>query len=66
MKQKILLLFFLPALLIYGNAKANESEPNDTKAQANTLALNGSQSGAIGTSTDVDWYKVTTNMDGKL
>ena len=66
MKQKFLLIFLLIASLVSTKAKANESEPNDTRAQANTLALNGSQSGAIGTATDVDWYKVITNSDGRI
>ncbi len=66
MKQKILLLCFISTLLLLGKAKANESEPNDTKAQANTLPLNGNQTGAIGTNTDVDWYKLTTNGDGRI
>ena len=43
-----------------------ETEPNDTKAQANKLNLNGSNSGAIGSSTDIDWWKVATTADGKL
>ena len=46
--------------------KAAETEPNNTKAQANTLALNGNNTGAIGTTTDIDWWKITTNADGKL
>ena len=33
---------------------------------ANMLALNGSNTGAIGTATDVDWYKLVTNSDGKI
>ncbi len=66
MKQRILLLTLLCFGFLYNTSKANESEPNDTKAQANTLALNGSNSGTIGSSTDVDWFKVTTNGDGKL
>ena len=66
MKQKILLILLLCSSLIYSKAKANETEPNNTKAQANTLTLNGSNSGTIGTATDVDWYKVTTNADGKI
>ncbi len=66
MKQKVLLLCLLSSFLFYGNAKANESEPNDTRAQANTLALNGSNSGKIDPAGDQDWWKVTTNADGKL
>ncbi len=66
MKQKLLLITLLCCGFMYNSVKANETEPNDTKAQANTLSLNGSNSGTIGTATDVDWFKVTTNGDGKL
>ncbi len=66
MKQKLLLFTLLCCGFIYNTAKANETEPNDTKAQANTLALNGSNAGTIGSATDVDWYKVTTNGDGRI
>ncbi|HEX5155262.1 MAG TPA: pre-peptidase C-terminal domain-containing protein [Parafilimonas sp.] len=66
MKKRILLIAFLSVLCAWSVANAAESEPNDTKAQANTLALNGNNSGAIGTSTDQDWWKVTTTGDGKL
>ena len=48
------------------NVLAAESEPNNTRAAANTLALNGSNSGSIGTAGDEDWWSVTTNADGKL
>ncbi|MBV9963154.1 MAG: PPC domain-containing protein, partial [Parafilimonas sp.] len=65
MKQKILLLLLL-ASVFFSNAKANESEPNDTRAQANTLPLNGNNSGDINPSADVDWFKVTTTSDGQL
>jgi chitinase len=65
MKQKILLMFLLSGMF-YTTVKANESEPNDTRNTANTLALNGSNSGVIGTATDVDWYKLVTNSDGKI
>jgi hypothetical protein len=53
-------------MFIFGKAEANESEPNNTKATANTLALNGSNSGAINPAGDQDWWKVTTNGDGQL
>ena len=66
MKQKFLLFFLLTASLFMSKAKANETEPNNSPAQASTLALNGSNSGIIGSSTDVDWYKVTTTADGRL
>ncbi|CAN5744991.1 hypothetical protein BH10BAC2_BH10BAC2_43870 [soil metagenome] len=52
--------------LIWNAAKAAETEPNNTKAQANTLALNGSNTGAIGATGDEDWWSVTTTGDGKL
>ncbi|MFZ1800129.1 MAG: T9SS type A sorting domain-containing protein [Chitinophagaceae bacterium] len=64
MKTKILL--FLLCGFIFQNSFANETEPNDTRDQANTLALNGSNTGAINVAGDVDWWKVTTNADGKL
>ncbi len=66
MKHKILPILLLFSVLICIKAKANETEPNDTKAQANTLALNGNNTGSIGTATDVDWWKVTITGDGKL
>lgn len=64
MKKSILLivLFFCA----WYAATAAETEPNNTPAQANTLALNGNNSGAISTTTDIDWFKVTTNADGQL
>ncbi|MEO8116344.1 MAG: T9SS type A sorting domain-containing protein, partial [Bacteroidota bacterium] len=43
-----------------------ESEPNNTKATANTLNVNGSNSGAINVSGDEDWFAITTTQDGKL
>jgi len=63
-RSKILLTLFslLTASLLY----AAETEPNNNRAQANTLALNGSNTGAISVSGDEDWWKVTTNADGKL
>ena len=45
---------------------AAESEPNNTVADADSIALNGSHTGAINTSGDVDWYKLITTADGKL
>ncbi|MBX7109855.1 MAG: T9SS type A sorting domain-containing protein [Chitinophagales bacterium] len=64
MKSTITLLSILSCVLWF-SAYA-ETEPNDTKAQANKLTLNSSNSGAIGSSSDVDWWKVATTADGKL
>ncbi|HEX5151002.1 MAG TPA: T9SS type A sorting domain-containing protein [Parafilimonas sp.] len=61
---KILLTLILTLFAI--KMYAAESEPNNTKAQANTLALNGNNTGAINISGDEDWWKVTTNADGEL
>lgn len=66
MKKTLLLFTLFTCTLAWNTAKAGETEPNDDRATANTLALNGSNTGAIGTSTDVDWWKVTTTGDGKL
>ncbi|HRH49494.1 MAG TPA: pre-peptidase C-terminal domain-containing protein, partial [Panacibacter sp.] len=66
MRQKFLLLAMLTCSLAWNSAKAAETEPNNTKATANTLTLNGSNTGAIGAATDEDWWAVTTTGDGKL
>ena len=64
MKQTLLLVFlFAGAFSIRVKA---ETEPNDTKSQANVLPLKGSISGGIYPSTDADWFSVTTTSDGKL
>ena len=49
----------------------NDAEPNDTKTQADVLALNGSTTGHINYYYNhhrdtLDMYKVTTNTDGLL
>jgi hypothetical protein len=66
MKQKILLLAVLVCNLTANIATAAETEPNNTRASANTLALNGSNTGAVDPGGDQDWWQVTTNADGKL
>lgn len=66
MKSKILLSLFIFCGFLSLTAKAYETEPNNTRAQANTLALNGTNSGKIGVSGDEDWWKVTTTGDGRL
>src|SRR4029453_14060280 len=65
MKTKIL-LFSMLCSMFYVAAYSAESEPNNTKAQANTLALNGSNSGGTSPAGDADWWKITTNKDGML
>ena len=59
----LLLAFFLLAMQ---QLKAAETEPNNSKAEATILPLNGNQTGAINVSGDEDWYKLTTNADGKI
>lgn len=66
MKTKNILLAMLFCLLWMANSYATETEPNDTKGTANKLNLNNSNTGAIGSATDVDWWKVTTTADGRL
>ncbi len=65
MKTRFLLFLVSSLFLLFNRANAAETEPNNTPATANTLALNGSNSGAI-TASDVDWYKITTTADGAL
>ncbi len=44
-----------------------ETEPNNTPETATLLQVNGSNSGALSISTDVqDWWKLTIPSDGKL
>ncbi len=50
---------------------ANDVEPNNTKATAQTLALNGSTTGHINyyynnSRDSSDWFKIVTNVDGDL
>ena len=53
------------------NPLANDTEPNDTPATAQTIALNATVTGHIGyysggTSDRYDYFKVTTTADGDL
>ena len=66
MKQTILQITAVFFLLTGFEAKAQESEPNDNFTQANILALNGSNSGAMNVAGDIDWWSVTTTGDGQL
>jgi hypothetical protein len=63
--KRTLLAFFL-LLLTSIRLFAAESEPNDVRGDADKLNLNSSNTGAIGVPGDVDWWKVTTNVDGEL
>ena len=52
-------------------AQTIDNEPNNTRGQAKTLALNGSVTGHVGyyynnKRDTIDWWKVTTNKDGRL
>lgn len=66
MPKKNLPLTLLCSCLFFFASYATESEPNNTKATANTFALNGSNTGAIGAAADEDWWSITTTGDGKL
>ena len=66
MKQTKLLLLMMAFLLPLAHLYAAETESNNTRATANTLAFGGSNTGAINVSGDEDWWAVTTNADGKL
>ncbi len=66
MKPKLILCLFIFCGFLSLTAKAYETEPNNSRAQANTLALNGTNSGKIDASGDEDWWKVTTTGDGRL
>jgi len=52
-------------------SQANDAEPNNTKAQAKVLPLNGSKTGHVnyyynGVRDGEDWYKLTLPQDGRL
>jgi hypothetical protein len=66
MQQKILLPALLFCCLSWNLASASEVEPNNTKGTANTLDLNGNNTGVIAFAGDEDWWSITTNADGKL
>lgn len=57
---------FMAFAMQWQTIHAAETEPNNTAATANTLSLNGSNTGKISVAGDVDWWKVTTTSDGKL
>ncbi len=66
MKHKILPALLVLLFFVVKTTLAAESEPNNDRASANTLVLNGNNTGAISTPGDEDWWKLTTNADGKL
>lgn len=50
---------------------ANDVEPDDTKSNANNIPLNGMKTGQVGYAyngdrDDTDWFKFTTNGDGRV
>jgi hypothetical protein len=60
------ILAFLVMAVITEIVRA-DTEPNDSPAQANVLAPNGTSSGSLNSNTDgVDWWKVTLPSDGAL
>jgi hypothetical protein len=66
MKTRLQLIAVFACCLALNKVSASETEPNNTSANANTLALNSSNSGAVNPGGDQDWWKVTTSADGKL
>ena len=66
MKHKLLLLILLGSSFFLQPVLATETEPNNSSATANVLALNSVESGIIATPGDQDWWTVTTNADGKV
>jgi len=68
--MKAHVLFGAVALLLSSNAQAclqQESESNNTQNTADSPLCNNQQvAGAIGTSTDVDWYSFDTTSTGNI
>ncbi len=68
-EQDTVSIFILTTLAIFlfsFNLLAQESEPNNTAANANTFDVNSSLSANIGTGGDIDWYKITIPEEGSL
>src|SRR5436190_5684151 len=66
MRTSLQLIAVFACCLALNKVRAAETEPNNAPANANILALNGNNSGAVNPGADIDWWKVTTNADGKL
>lgn len=47
-------------------AVSNEMEPNDASTQATAITVNQQCTGVLSSSSDVDWYKVTTTSAGYI
>ncbi len=60
------MVFMMSIFAISANAATTESESNDSYATANTLPLNGTISGSMSKSSDVDYYKITATSNGKI
>ena len=63
MQQHLTLIVCLGCILVT-TAKAATTEPNNNKAQASTLALNGSDTGKIALNGNEAWRKVTIMSPG--
>lgn len=62
----LVVLTLLSTMAFTASAASSESESNDTYSTADTLSLNSTISGKMGTSSDVDFYKITASANGKL
>ena len=55
-----------PLPSIFPNASHTESEPNNTRATANLINIGDSITGKIGSSSDIDCFKITASSSGTL
>lgn len=60
----ICIVFFGEQPVNIAEAASYESESNNSMSSANSISLNSYINGNISSSSDVDWYKFTTNYDG--
>jgi hypothetical protein len=59
-------LFFIFCCISSARAQVKqETEPNDTKEQANIIQLGESVEGYCGKQDDEDWYKLVINLEGR-
>ncbi|MEE1066184.1 MAG: InlB B-repeat-containing protein [Acutalibacteraceae bacterium] len=62
----LVVLMLFSAFMVSASAANYESESNNTNSTADVLGLNSTIIGAMGTSNDVDFYKITASSAGKL
>ena len=61
-----LLALYLASSLLFPLNSTAENEPNNDIANANVISLNSITNGSLDSSDNLDYYKITTTVDGRL